>query len=252
MDLEATLQNIGLSEKEAKIYLALLKLKESHPSTIAYVANVKRPTTYLVLEQLEQRGLVSKVTKEKTQYYQPITPHSVLEDQYERYKALEEALPELLNIHKKFAVTPQVSLFEGKKGLINIMEDTLRTSTELLCWADVDLATRTILADYYPSYIEKKVKRGIWLRGIFSYGPEALKYKKRGKEELREIYLIPKEEFPFKNEINIYDNKVAIISHQDQMGVIIENENIAETQRSIFNFAFKYSKFAEKEILTTD
>ena len=63
------------------------------------------------------------------------------------------------------------------------------------------------------------------------------------------MYLIPKEDYPFKNEINIYDDKIAIISHEDKMGVIIQNANIAETQRSIFNFAFKYAKIAEKELL---
>jgi hypothetical protein len=45
--------------------------------------------------------------------------------------------------------------------------------------------------------------------------------------------------------INIYDDKVAIVSHQDQVGVIIENKNIADTQRSIFNFAFDYAKILE-------
>jgi len=249
MDLSQVLQEVGLSEKEASIYLALLRLKEALPSSIAQAAMVKRPTTYLVLEQLEERGLVSKVKKHNTYYYQPVTPHSLLEDQYSRYKNLEESIPELLSIHKKFAVTPQVSFFEGKKGLIHIMEDTLKTSTELLCWADVSIATNTLLSDYYPKYIKTKVERKIWLRGIFSYDEESVKYKERGEEELREVALIPKEEFPFKNEINIYDNKVAIISHEDELGVIIENENIANTQRSIFKFAFKYAKLAEKELL---
>ncbi len=75
--------------------------------------------------------------------------------------------------------------------------------------------------------------------------PLAIKFKERGKEELREIYIIPKEKFPFYNEINIYDDKVAIISHQDQGGVIIQNQFIADTQRSIFKLGFKYAKIIE-------
>lgn len=248
MDLTQTLTQLGLSDKEAKVYLSLLTLKEALPSVISKHANIKRPTTYLILDQLAEKGLASKVKKGSYYHFQPITPHNLLEKQHKIYQNIEEALPELLSLHEKFAVKPQVSYFEGKKGLIQIMEDTLTTSTDLLCWADVTLATKTLLEDYYPSYIKTKVERKIWLRGIFSYDKNALNLKQRGKEELREVYLIPKEDYPFKNEINIYDNKIAIISHEDKMGVIIQNANIADTQRSIFNFAFKYAKLAEKEL----
>lgn len=249
MDLPRTLQNIGLSEKESKIYLELLTLKEALPGVIAKRAGVKRPTAYLVLDQLLKKGLVSQVKKGRYFYFQPVNPHSLVEDQYKRFNDLEKSLPELLSLHEQFSAQPQVSFFQGREGIIRIMEDTLTAKTELLCWADVSLATRTLLKDYYPSYITKKVKRKVWLRGIFSYDKAALEVKRRGKEELREVVLIPKEEFPFKNEINIYDDKVAIVSHADQMGVIIQNQNIADTQRSIFNFAFKYAKLAEPEHL---
>lgn len=250
MDLTQTLQNIGLSQKEAKIYLELLTLKEALPGVIARKAGVKRPTAYLVLDQLLKKGLASQVKKGRYFYFQAVNPHSIVEDQYKRFNDLEKSLPELLSLHEQFSVQPQVSFFQGKEGIIRIMEDTLTTKTELLCWADVSLATRTLLKDYYPSYIAKKVKRKVWLRGIFSYDKAGLEVKRRSQKELREVVLIPKAEFPFKNEINIYDDKVAIISHADQMGVIIQNKNIADTQRSIFNFAFKYANLAEKDLLT--
>ncbi|MBT5517005.1 hypothetical protein HOK22_03775, partial [Candidatus Peregrinibacteria bacterium] len=63
-------------------------------------------------------------------------------------------------------------------------------------------------------------------------------WKEREKTELREVLLIPKEKYPFKNEINIYDDKVSIISHEDQTGIIIRNKTMADTQRIIFDFAF--------------
>lgn len=248
MDLNKVLENIGLTEKEAKIYLTLLELKEALPSVISRRAGVKRPTTYVILEQLQKKGLVSYVKKGKLLYYQPINPHSLLETEYHKYHALEESLPELLQMHRQYAVTPQMSIFEGKKGLVQVMEDTLTTSTDLLCWADVTMAVETCLKDYYPEYIRKKVKGNVWLRGIFCADKLARKFKERGETELREVYLIPKEKFPFKNEINIYDDKVAIISHEDEIGVIIKNKNIANTQRAIFKLGFEYAKILDKQI----
>lgn len=247
MDIQKILQNIGLSDKETKIYLALLELKETLPSTISRKTKVKRPTTYVILEQLQKKGLVSHIKRGRALYFQALNPHSLLEDQYNKYTALEKALPELLGLHEKYSSIPQMSLFEGKEGLIRIMEDTLTTKTELLCWADVEEAITTCLKDYYSSYIKKKIARKIWLKGIFTYGKLAIQFKKRGKEELREIYMIPKEKFPFRNEINIYDDKVAIISHEDEIGIIIQNKNIADTQRAIFKLGFEYAKILEKK-----
>jgi HTH-type transcriptional regulator, sugar sensing transcriptional regulator len=246
MSLINTLVNIGLSAKEAKIYLTLLEVKEALPSSISKISGVKRPTTYLILEQLTKKGLASKVRKGKADFYQPVNPNSLVEEQHKLFSDLEESLPEMLQMHERFAVRPQVSFFEGQKGLIQIMEDTLTTSTELLCWANIEIATTSCLEDYYPTYIKKKVERNLWLRGIFTESETAYKFKKNGKNELREICIISAEDYPFTNEINIYDDKIAIISHEDEIGVIIRNENIAKMQRSIFNFAFKYAKLVKK------
>ena len=179
-------------------------------------------------------------------YFRALSPYSLIEDQHKKYSALEEALPELLSLNSKFVATPQMTLYEGENGIIQIMEDTLTTSTEILCWADVSLAVGTVLGDYYPSYVKKKVERKIFLRGIFCDDKLAREFKAKGKEELREVRLISKKKFPFKNEINIYDDKVAIISHEDKIGVIIQNKAIADTQRSIFELGWEYAKMLDK------
>jgi len=59
------LKRIGLNEKEAKVYLTLLEVNESLPSSISRQSGVKRPTTYVILGQLQKKGLVSHVKKGK-------------------------------------------------------------------------------------------------------------------------------------------------------------------------------------------
>lgn len=241
MNLKEVLQNIGFSEKESKIYLALLELKEALPSVIAKRAGTKRPNTYFILEDLTKKGLASKVKKGGYYHFQSISPHSLVEGYKEKYLNLEQSLPELITLHESYTAKPQMSLFEGKEGLIRIMEDTLNASTDIFCWADVELAV-TSLKDYYPTYLKKRVENKIFLKGIFCDDKFAQKSQKKSKEELREVCLISKNDYPFKNEINIYDDKISIISHEDQVGVIITNQNIADTQRSIFKFAFKCAR----------
>lgn len=245
MDILKTLQKIGLSEKEVKIYLSLLELNEALPSVISKRSGIKRPTTYIILDQLKSRGLVGHIKRGGIFYFRALSPYSLLDDQYKKYSDLESIMPELLQLNSKYEATPQMAIYEGENGILRIMEDTLTTSTDLLCWADASLATGTILSEYYPKYINKKVANKIWLRGVFCDDPVARELKKKGKDELREVYLIPKKKFPFMNEINIYDDKIAIISHTDKLGVIIQNKSIADTQRSIFKLGFEYAKILE-------
>ena len=74
---------------------------------------------------------------------------------------------------------------------------------------------------------------------------EALKfrdeyYKTEEAKELVEILFINPEEFTFKNQILIYENKVATISLKEEelIGVLTESTTIADTQRVIYNLAW--------------
>jgi sugar-specific transcriptional regulator TrmB len=252
--LISSLVEIGLEKREASVYLALLSLGESPVGTIAKFAKEKRPTAYTVLDKLTIKGIVSSRRKRGLIYYRALDPSLFVEDQYNKYISAKLILPSLNDLNQKYNLTPQISLYEGKDGIINIMEDTLSTNTEILCWANIPDAVDTVLSDYYPIYIAKKIKKGIKLKGIFTYSKRALDFKKNGKKEFREVYIVPPacNGASLNNEINIYDNKIAIISHKDQIGVVIENENIANSQRYIFNFAFQQAKLTEKSLLTKE
>ena len=62
---EQFLEEIGLSEKEAKIYLALLQVDRDTIQDLATKTGINRTTVYPVLETLQKKGLVSESTGRK-------------------------------------------------------------------------------------------------------------------------------------------------------------------------------------------
>jgi len=239
MDLQKILRNSGLNSKEAKVYLTLLELDEAPASVIARVSNLKRPTAYVILNSLIKKALVSTFTHNKITYYKAVNPKRLFSSQKEKLLDLQKALPDLQSIHEKYLVKPEMTIYEGYNGLIQIMEDTLTVqSNPILAWADVETTMKTVIADYMPKYIEKKVRKKVHVRGIVSDNSLGHVFQEKGRTELRELKFVDPELFPFKNEINIYDDKVAIISHVDQIGVIIQNQAIADTQKSIFRLCY--------------
>ena len=64
---------------------------------------------------------------------------------------------------------------------------------------------------------------------------------KTEKKELRESKFIPK--IDFQTVIYIYGNKIAILSlEKEVIGLMIENENISNTQKQIFELLWKIAK----------
>jgi len=68
------LEEIGLSDKEAKVYIAVLELGEGSASEIAKKSEVNRATVYFTLENLMKLGLVSATNEEKKQKFVPEDP----------------------------------------------------------------------------------------------------------------------------------------------------------------------------------
>ncbi|KKR30424.1 MAG: Transcriptional regulator, TrmB, partial [Parcubacteria group bacterium GW2011_GWC1_39_8] len=66
---EKYLKDIGLSDKEAAVYLALLSFDKALVSDISEKAKIKRPTTYVILETLAKKGLVSESNIGKKTFY---------------------------------------------------------------------------------------------------------------------------------------------------------------------------------------
>jgi sugar-specific transcriptional regulator TrmB len=62
------LVNLGLTEVQARLYLALVKFGSSKVLAISKNSNVARPEIYRNLEKLQELGLVEKIIKRPTEY----------------------------------------------------------------------------------------------------------------------------------------------------------------------------------------
>src|SRR3989344_1564256 len=92
---EKYLQEIGLNEKEAALYLALLQVDAASVIDLSKKTKINRSTVYVVLEGLMKKGLVSETQIGKKVHYQAEAPER-LETFVERQKAIFEELQKRL------------------------------------------------------------------------------------------------------------------------------------------------------------
>ncbi len=252
-NLIQTLKGVGLNEKEAKIYLMLLRLGPQAVSVIAKKGNLNRSSCYAILDRLVQKGFIEKTIQEKSTHYRPVEPIYVLDQlktkQYELESKIENlglALKDFNNLKGGYEVKPNVVFFQDGVGLQNILENTFSSSEPLRCYASLEELS-SLLPHYMPRYYQKRVQRGLRVRAIYPATEESFLHKKRDKSELRESRLIP-EDFDFHLDIMIYDQKVVITSLKEKFGVMIESKEMAQAQKKIFDLIWNATADYDREI----
>ncbi|MHC4941990.1 MAG: TrmB family transcriptional regulator [Planctomycetota bacterium] len=80
-DSIATLQKLGMTGREARLYLALLEKRESTPAELHHSSGVMRTKIYETLEQMVSRGFCMERVENKRRYFRAVNP-CVLKDMF--------------------------------------------------------------------------------------------------------------------------------------------------------------------------
>ncbi len=248
MNIQKTLEKIGLTQKQSYVYLALLDLGEAKMTDIAKKAAMKRPTVYLIIEELELLGLASSVLKGKKKVYSAAHPKRLAELTKYRANQVEESMPELLARFGKDSEKPKVQMFEGVQGIDKAYHEAytmLSNKEEGLWFGDV-----TFLQEQFPEVLRTYNKligeiRDPKIRELVYGGPVAKKWAADMQPTLgknHQIKYIEGKEFGFTDQL-IIGNKVMYFSFGEKVFVlIVENKELAQTQRGLFEVAWKATK----------
>lgn len=241
MESLKSLEKLGFNQKEQNVYLALLQLEKATANQIALQSKLKRPTTYDILYRLASQGFIAETKENGKRLFVANNPENMIHIIEEQKRELKNDLPELLSIYNTKVNKPKVAYFDGLEGIRNLYEDTLSVlekGDEILAY--VGNYEIPELEQYMHDYVLRRAKKGIKARGIAENKPGIKEFTKENKEQLRVTRLINEGEFNLKNEINIYANKVIIITYKPEpFGVLIESKEIADTQRAIFEMAWR-------------
>lgn len=244
LTVEQVLAQFGLSNPEIRVYLASLSLGSQPVSVIAKKSQLKRGHTYNMLHLLAERGLVQEHTKNKVKYFSVGSPRDLLtlvkrrEDELKHQKlSLENVVPLLLQLQNPLISQPQVRFFQGVEGIKEIYDDTIKKGNSVI-YAFCDYAyvfpqdENIEHYDWIWRYVERRARKNVLFKGIVNKSDVSdIAYKKR-KQHNREMKMLTNIELAV--EINVYENKVAIMSTSgDMIGVIIEDEKIAQTLKNL-------------------
>jgi len=234
-----TLKQIGLHEKEAKIYLACLELGEAGIKDIASKSGIKRTTIYEIIDDIINVGYYKVTSRGKRKYYVAIDPQELKILIRKKEALLNNILPQLSAMSNVSDVKPKVWFYQGKDGILHAYEDSLNyPGIEVVGWGSGEVV-RMFDANEVEKYIQKRLRKKILQTLIMPNDEESNKFAAKDSYQLRKTKSVDAEEYPFKIEINIYANRVGIFSVRDKMAVIMESEQISSAMRMIFQMCWK-------------
>ena len=249
MTFSTELKKLGLKDKEVSVYLASLELGPSTVQTIARKAQVVRATTYVILEALANKGLVTQFKEEKKTLFAAEPPRQLMrllekqkEEIQEREERMKVLLPELQVLMKGAEGVPTVRYFSGIEGLRAMRREMMMYSQPGDLWYTFTPSDHlnSVLAPDERSYQNQRVSKKIKNRVIFTTKSEAV--KKAMLEDPHdgvERRFVPYNLFATTSGLTIFRDRIAIGAFTGKVGgVIIESEPMADMLKKLFDLAW--------------
>jgi sugar-specific transcriptional regulator TrmB len=241
-ELAAELEVFGLTTKQAKVYLAALQLGASSIQNIALKAQVERTNAYDAVQHLIDQHLLATVAVGKRRLFVAEPPEAIRKILSEKESKLQSLLPELRSLHNLSEFKPRIKYYPGVEGYKTVYEDTLTTTNKRLFGIYSNKSIIEVLGEsYINDMVKRRVAKGIFLQTIHPRSNDLPGFWGTSDVEMREVRLAPHSlDLPIVS--FAYDNKVVNLSSKNEtFGLIIESQDMATAQLSLFQSLWQIS-----------
>jgi sugar-specific transcriptional regulator TrmB len=237
------LKKAGLNSKEAKVYLALIRLGQTTIQGLALETLLPRTSLYYTIERLKNKGFVFEEIKNKKRYFLARNPSflkKVAEEKISEAEqfsySLQKIIGSLKKTAKKSSSFARVKFFEGKESVWEVFEIILYSRQDSLWFG---FGKKFIENFDFNSFLEDFTKRRRQLGRTKSYNilptfGEIKKIAQREETDFQEFKLLDENQ-DFNAGICIFGNKIAIFSREKKLSAtIIEGKAIADLVKAMF------------------
>lgn len=245
-----SLSQAGLSYAQAEVYEILIKNGPLKAGKIHNKTDLKRGLVYKVLEELIEMGLVSKKEEaQKVAVFEPLHPvklKDIAQKAEDKAKTaqlvLDGVLGKIISDFNLISGKPGVQFFEGVLGLEKIYKDILETGKHLYLVRSIYEPTyNRQMLPIVKRFILARIKKGIKVTSLTPKDEFSLQATPADDVKmLMQRTWVDKKNYSAPVEIDIYGDKIAILSFgQELAGIILQSPQMASALRQIFFLAQK-------------
>jgi len=242
-DIKQLLLKIGLTKGESEVYITLLSLGNTTSGNIIKKSKVSRSKVYDVLERLQQKGLVSKITKENIQHFQATDPSKILEylhskkhDIENNIQDAEKIVPEIKKIQQT-TENQDARVYSGIQGLqsfYNWILEEGNTGEKYYAITIGSMKWTTDIKTFFSNFHVKREEKGITAKILFSGKKSEL--AKATKIAHSKLYELRHTTQKAPSGILIFRDYVGILNWQETPQLfVVQSKSNAEQFKQFFN-----------------
>jgi sugar-specific transcriptional regulator TrmB len=230
-----SLIDTGLSEKEAITYLTLTKFGKSNVKKIASKSGLKRPTVYVILDELRKKGYILELPSPNKSLYEAKDPDEIMNMVSERYDKFKDTYRYLKTL-KKDSEDFNAFYYEGSNGIkeaFNYKIETLYNSEIISFGAKMDNLNEKFfnkILDFDKIFI----KNNITFKGITVEHPSIQKDMEAHPETYANIRILPMDLYTSDISIEACGEFVRIIDFKEEKAVIIDSHKFSDSLKNIY------------------
>jgi len=256
--MNAILNQIGLTQNEADIYLAFLKHKEKTAAAVARILHMDKSSCYRAVESLVSKGLLLPVPRKRGTTHTAASPEvlkELLSTKQHELKAQEQPLDNFVKRLMKDVEEKRTTFIKIEKGIEAIrngMDENLEAaihSTKMI--KEFYRLSFPYFQDkehvkWVDNFFKRRVEEGVSIQQIVDFdGSDAFApIMKTDKKLLKEIHLMPKEMKGLYG-VRISGDITHIISFDEQkeyIDIAIKDKYVALLMNSLFDFMWERSE----------
>jgi len=238
---QKVLEELGLSMNEAKIYRALLKMKDSSVPQIALETGVNKRNVYDTMPKLEQRGLVFQISGSREIRYGAVEPTNLKDLLAEKEQRLEDVLPGLMKTFSSGLDKHATFVYKGTEGLKNYLRDMIDSGEDVYSIGAKGAWFVKGNEEFIQTFLKDAKKKKIEFNHLFDHEIRAL--EDDFPSLMGEQYKFLPKEYSTSGAIDIYADKVVTFSglsvkklSEDVTFTVIQNRELADCYRMWFKF----------------
>lgn len=242
------LEQIGLTEGETKVYLALIKLGETKTGPLAKEAEVSSSKVYKILDRLIKKGLAGHVIKGKIKFFCAVPPKRIIEYMDKKEEELKEKKQEVLKLIPQLELQqnknqPKAVIYEGFKaftGFFKTIPDQIKPGESYYVIGANYGQDYPGAREFFHNYHRERVKKKIKVKMLANFEIKGIIEKATYKNA--DIKYLP-QYFTNNMQITFFNNRVLFtIWESTPITLLLESEEAVKSFKSYFDTLWKIAK----------
>ncbi len=162
------LSSLGLTNNQARIYLALLDLGTASVKQVAKKTGFQRPNLYDVLEELKEKGLATYIQKGKASYYTAVDPEELSNMLKEKQALLESVMPMLKESYNFKKEEVSVQVYKGQEGIKSSLNKVFNYPGTTIYGINIAGQLRAEMPVFAKQFFRRRKESKIKLKAIYT------------------------------------------------------------------------------------